>query len=175
MVPPAPSNLDSLCSFELVRSTSGYIECNSSCEAGSCCSPSSTEKFLDFGLASSSTGNFPKQPKSCASTHPDVCAGYEPCDNLKSLKDVHGTPVDLVNSKCTGNQMKKDQDMIDCENACQPRSCCFTDSKKRNCYDDNKVCQNKILLLYISCFLSLTLFLSLQIRSGVISSVLVKY
>lgn len=136
MVPPAPVNLPQLCSHDSVMYVSGYIECNAACQAGLCCTVSSIE---DSSLASAGLMHLTETPKSCLKTHPDLCSGYSSCENLKDINDAHGTPTDLVNSKCTANKMKTESGIDDCENACQPRACCFASSKKKNCYDDNKV------------------------------------
>ena len=141
MVPPAPKNINEICSFNSIRFASGYIECRAACQAGGCCSsdPSSSDSS-NTSKDSSGISHLAETPKSCLSTHIDVCAEYEPCDALERLQDIHGTPIDLVNSKCTKALMMTSLGIDDCENACQSRSCCFADSKKRNCYDDNKVC-----------------------------------
>ena len=125
MVPPAPININEICSLDSIKFASGYIECRAACQAGGCCS----------SIYSS------ERQKSCSSTHIDVCAKYEPCNILEKHKDNHGTPADLANLKCTPTLMMTKAGVVDCENACQPRSCCFTDSKKKNCYDDNEVCR----------------------------------
>jgi hypothetical protein len=140
MVPPAPADLDLMCSFDSIKFASGYSECTSSCQAGLCCFKSPTIDFSDSGLASSGFIDLPAQKKSCSTTHIALCNEYHACDNLKGLDDVHGSPIDLVNSKCALSKMNTEQGIDECETACQPRSCCFAESKKRNCYDDNKVC-----------------------------------
>mmetsp|Transcript_4785 Transcript_4785/g.7058 ORF Transcript_4785/g.7058 Transcript_4785/m.7058 type:complete len:870 (-) Transcript_4785:187-2796(-) len=141
MVPPPPSDLNIICTFESIRYASGFIECSSACYAGSCCSIPPVG--LPESILSSSSNKLDtttqRKPESCADTHSEVCAAYTACSALEGLEDIHGTPTDLVNSKCTPNHMKTEIGIDDCENACQPRSCCFAESEKRNCYDDNRL------------------------------------
>lgn len=137
MVPPAPENLPQLCSNDSIMFVSGYIECNAACQAGQCCTLADIDDYAS--LAAPGLVDLSNLPKSCVQSHPDLCAGYKPCDALKGLMDAHGTPSDLVNSKCTAAKMQTELGIDECESACQPRACCFAHSKKRNCYDDNKV------------------------------------
>ncbi len=160
MVPPPPINLNTICTFESIRYASGFIECSAACQAGSCCLVSddglpessiltresySNSKFNGVDNNNAMVDNISEKnkPESCTATHSDVCKSYGACSALKGLEDIHGTPTDLVNSKCTPNHMKTEVGIDDCENACQPRSCCFTESEKRNCYEDNKVSQSE--------------------------------
>lgn len=130
-VPPAPDNLGSICSKGSIAEVSGFIECQSLCHAGLCCQNSS--------LDASKTGSNDVAP--CDKSHADVCDSYLPCENLQLKEDGidHGDPVTLVNEKCTPMKVKQDKGRQDCENLCQQRSCCFTESLSKNCLADNKV------------------------------------
>jgi len=128
MVPPPPSNLDKLCSSTSISVQSTHAECIAVCEGGSCCFASGSLNSLDNTFL-----------PSCSNTHPDVCAAYSGCGPIKDPTAQHTNPIDIVKSKCTTENIKLDKGRDACETACQPRSCCFTDSTKRNCYEDNKV------------------------------------
>ncbi len=137
MVPPAPANLPQLCSHESIMYVSGYIQCNAACQAGRCCN------VPDKGRSSIATGGligWSVTPISCVLSHPELCAEYGPCDALSgALMDVHGKPHELVQAKCTPNKIKTEVGVDECESACQTRACCFANSSKKNCYDDNQV------------------------------------
>ena len=149
MVPPPPQDLNIICTFDSIRYASGFIKCSAACQAGACCSVPTDlpPSILTRGGGSSldimdnvvSERKADKSTESCASSHKDVCASYGACAALKGLEDIHGSPTDLVNAKCTPYHMRTEVEIDDCENACHPRSCCFTESEKRNCYDDNQV------------------------------------
>jgi len=127
-VPPAPDDLGSICSKGSIAVLSGFIHCQSLCHAGLCCYDDDTVE-----------GAHALQP--CTKTHADVCDSYLPCENLKNKDEGinHGTSVELVKEKCTALNVMNKQGKEDCENLCQARSCCFTQSPSKNCYADNKV------------------------------------
>ena len=127
LVPPAPSNIEEICSDANIATQSGFLECQASCNPGSCCLLTDPKDFL------------PLQKKPCWSTHEDICAYYSSCQSLVGLDNKHGSPVDLVNLKCTTHNLKYAEGKEDCEQICQTRSCCFAESKNKNCREDNEV------------------------------------
>lgn len=134
VVPPPPSDLKGICSATSVATTSGYIECQSACHPGQCCliqTPVNSDLLLS---------PFALQP--CSYSHEDICHHYEPCNILDDYASQHGSAVDIVNAKCTNTNMHYESGREDCENACEVRSCCFSDARNHNCRESNEVSLN---------------------------------
>ena len=80
------------------------------CTAGLCCLPSTIDASLELEAPGI---------KPCWSTHGDVCKNYTPCLSLEGLDDKHGSPVELVQLKCTPHNLKFAEGHDDCANICQ--------------------------------------------------------
>jgi len=133
VVPPAPLDLEKICADSNVAIQTGFLDCQAACNPGLCCLPTTV---------SDPTDNVP-DIKACWATHEDVCQHYTPCKALEGVAENHGSPVDLANLKCSVHNLKFAEGVEDCGNICQTRSCCFADSKKMNCREDNEVWCNE--------------------------------
>jgi len=122
-VAPAPKNIGSICSDKSIATPKGFEACQSACRMGECCFPSNGNE-----------NNLPDE--SCVETHEDKCKTYTPCLSLHIDGKELTSTVDVVNTKCTINNVHYLEGWDDCSNACQPRSCCFTEES--NCRKDNE-------------------------------------
>ena len=126
----------------------GFYECQATCNPGLCCLPSAVNEV-------SGLDGTPPEVKECRSTHEDICQYYTPCESLAGLNHNHGSPVDLVNLKCSPHNLMFAEGKEDCENVCETRVCCFAGSKYNNCRDDNEVCINVMHHSHIRSYLLL--------------------
>ena len=105
VVPPAPTKIEEICSDANIATQSGFLECQATCNPGLCCLPLVTPAGVES-----------PERKPCWSTHEDVCKYYSPCQSLAGLDEGHhGSPVDLVNLKCTSHNLKFLEGKEDCE------------------------------------------------------------
>lgn len=133
LVAPAPKNIGALCSDANIATQDGFLDCQAACNPGLCCLPTTVSK--DDSSA--------PERKLCSLSHADVCEHYSPCKALDGVSKNYGSPLELVNIKCTPHNLKFSEGIEDCGNICKTRSCCFTDSKKANCREDNEVWCNE--------------------------------
>lgn len=124
-----PISLETICSLEHISTNSGHKECSDACSTQKCC--------------------FGSESDDCHKESEDECNlnKYAFCANLQIKKDDEDGDIaditvverDQVNSACTVNNIQKIQGREECEDACQPRSCCFTSIQQDNCMSDNFV------------------------------------
>jgi len=127
----ARNDIDSICSDWSVATSSGHTACISACSPGRCCS---TLDGLKLKIQ-----NSPLNAQSCGNSHDDVCKSYAPCMSMKGMNNSFRSPQDVVNDLCTSKNIMYPRGRAECDDACQPRSCCFTTDSKRNCHVDNPV------------------------------------
>ena len=105
--------VDNVCSEKNLRTARGRALCNAICEAGECC--------------------FDDPPYNCFDDNPGRCREYDGC---RAMTKVPPAPSDLP-MLCSDEVLQaRGLDLLLCEDACKPGSCC-NEPDPGNCFQQN--------------------------------------
>lgn len=118
-VPPAPSNLQELCTSSSLKTVDGFTGCHEACKHAECC--------YEEGVGT------------C--TH-DECTGYAPCLTLAATDHVHEDIPALVDQVCASDRLVSMEGRAECRQACSHALCCFApDDQETSClHHDTSFC-----------------------------------
>jgi len=102
-IPPAPANLDAVCSASTVVAANGIRQCSTYCQPAECC--------WEQGVTP------------CTSN--EVCAAYSPCLHLGAVDTLSPNISALLHSVCSNQSLSSVGGYESCKVACQPAQCCF--------------------------------------------------
>ena len=102
-IPPAPSNLETICSATSVTTANGLSACSKYCMQAYCCWQ---------------TGVVP-----C--TNNTVCAAYSPCLHLRAIEALSSNVTNHVSQVCSNASLATLSGRTSCVSACQTGQCCF--------------------------------------------------